>query len=131
MAEVVGAVNAARTYLGTSIDQANLEQFFAAFWEGKVNLSGLQISAPGINDLKGAYETDQPALYFRYPTTPLPDQAGGPNGIAPVFAPSVRWNDRAWSATTDRFDTAGAMHAANEMIWLHGDEISGFPDLTL
>jgi len=31
----------------------------------------------------------------------------------------------------DHFDTAGAMHAADEMIWFHSDEINGFPTVAL
>jgi hypothetical protein len=31
----------------------------------------------------------------------------------------------------DWFDTAGAMHASNELIWFHNDEVNGFPDVTL
>ena len=50
------------------------------------------------------------------------------NGIAPVFASSVTYKDGKWEI--DRtFDVAGAMHAANKMIWLHHDEVDGFPTL--
>jgi len=36
-----------------------------------------------------------------------------------------------WTAIDRRFDTAGAMHAANEFIWLHHDEVNGFPEVVL
>jgi len=36
-----------------------------------------------------------------------------------------------WTAIDRRFDTAGAMHAANEFIWLHHDEVNGFPEVAL
>ncbi len=53
------------------------------------------------------------------------------HGIAPVFAASVTIGIDGWTADRDHFDTAGAMHAANEMIWFHSDEINGFPDVHL
>jgi len=41
---------------------------------------------------------------------------------------SVTYEDGKWEI--DRtFDAAGAMHASNEMIWLHHDEVDGFPIL--
>ena len=36
-----------------------------------------------------------------------------------------------WTEIDRYFDTAGAMHAANEFIWLHHDEVNGFPEVEL
>ncbi|MDH5459729.1 MAG: hypothetical protein OEW71_01670 [Candidatus Bathyarchaeota archaeon] len=55
---------------------------------------------------------------------------GGDYGIAPVLAASVTFTGV--EVQIDRtFDSAGAMHAANEFIWLHYDEINGFPQVDL
>ena len=64
----------------------------------------------------------------------------GAVGKASVFAASVSY-DRScepsdlesdqvacWTADDSRFDTAGAFHLADEMIWFHDDEVSGFPN---
>ena len=140
VAEIAGAFNSAQLFLGARIDQSAATKVFAAWWEGSVNQSGLEIASPALDQMKAPYElldppgrgtTPAPALNYRYPTVPLPENAGGANGIAPVFAASVRWNGGRWTARHNWFDVAGAMHAANEMIWFHGDEINGFPDAHL
>lgn len=128
VAEIAGAMNAAMLFLGDRIDQTAAQDTFGKWWEGTVNLSGLQIAAPDIMDFKGLYETDQDPLNLRYPALPLPEDAGGPFGIAPVFAGSVTWSHGNWTADAAKFDTAGAMHASNEMIWFHHDELNGFPE---
>jgi len=54
--------------------------------------------------------------------------AGGKYRIAPVFASSVTYGHGEWKI--DRtFDSAGSMHASNEMIWPHHDEVDGFPEV--
>lgn len=113
------------------IDQAALTPLFGAWWEGTVNLSGFQIAAPAIPEFKGAYEILQDPINLRYPPLPLPKDAGGAHGIAPVFAASVTWTGTGWQADRAWFDTAGAMHASNEFIWFHSDEVNGFPSVTL
>lgn len=128
---ILGSINAARLFLDTRIDQDQAEAIFTGFYESAVNISGLQISSPPVGLFKGAYEQEEPELFLRYPTTPFPPMAGGDYGIAPVFAASVTW-DRAnaeWTADQYNFDTAGAMHTANEMIWFHNDEVNGFPEI--
>ena len=96
-----------------------------------VNKAGLQQSAPPIGIAKSPFEYENsPKIFFRYPTLPMPPMAGGKYGIAPVFASSVTFNGEGWNVNR-RFDSAGAMHAANEMIWLHNDEINGFPNVDL
>lgn len=142
VAEIAGAFNAAKLWLGGWIDQVGATNLFGAWWEGTVNLSGLEISSPAVNQMKGAYELLDPPgrgtvpqniLDHRYPTVPLPPMAGGAHGVAPVFAASVTWDadDQTWRSADSHFDTAGAMHAADELIWFHSDEINGFPTVTL
>ena len=88
-----------------------------------------QQSAPPISVSKSEFEYEgEPEIFFRYPDMPFPPMAGGKYGIAPVFASSVTYGDGEWKI--DRtFDSAGAMHASNEMIWLHHDEVDGFPEV--
>ena len=138
--EIAGAFNAARLWLGSRVDQSAARTVFGVWWEGSVDLSGIEISSPAVGEMKAGYElldppgrgsTNQPDLHYRFPTVPLPQTAGGPYGIAPVFAASVTFGPDGWTADHDHFDTAGAMHAANEMIWFHADEINGFPNVQL
>jgi len=136
--EIAGAFNAVQIWLGNRIDQTRANTLFGIWWEGTVDLSGIEISSPALNQMKGAYELLDPpgrgtipqnVLNYRYPTVPLPETAGGPHGIAPVLAASVTWqqDDQIWHANDNRFDTAGAMHAATEFMWFHSDEVNGFP----
>ena len=131
IAAIGGAFNATGLFLGNRVDQAALTRTFGAWWEGTVNLSGFQVASPAIPDFKAPFETLNDPLYLRYPTQPLPKNAGGAHGIAPVFAASVTWTGSGWQADRSWFDTAGAMHASNEFIWFHNDEVNGFPDVTL
>jgi hypothetical protein len=137
---IAGAFNAAGLFLGDRIDQTRATATYAAWWEGTVDQSGFEISSPAVDQMKMPYElldppgrgtTPQPTLNYRYPTVPLPQDAGGTYGAAPVFAASITWTGHHWVADHNWFDTAGAMHAANELIWFHSDEINGFPDVTL
>jgi hypothetical protein len=128
---IAGALNAAGLFLGNRIDQASLTALFGAWWEGTVNLSGFQIAAPAIPEFKGAYETAQDPINLRYPLLPLPKDVGTPYGTAPVFAASITFTGPGWYVNQDWFDTAGAMHTSNELIWFHNDEVNGFPGFTL
>ncbi len=91
----------------------------------------MQQAVPPLSFMKDPFEYEEdPLLYVMYPGMPMPPMAGGEFGVAPVFASSVSYTDDVWSI--DRiFDSAGAMHAANEFIWLHYDEINGFPEVDL
>jgi hypothetical protein len=131
VAAIGGAFNAAGLFLGDRVDQVALTRTFGAWWEGTVNLSGFQVASPAVPEFKGAFETLNDPLFLRYPTQPLPKDAGGTRGIAPVFAASVTWTGSGWASDRSWFDTAGAMHASNEFIWFHNDEVNGFPDVTL
>ena len=130
VAVIMGALNSARLFGGDAIDQAQAEEIFTGFFESAVNMSGLQMAAPPKNVAKGTFEQDEPDIYYAYPGMPMPPMAGGEFGVAPVFATEVTWDGSQWSVTNDRFDAAGAMHASNEFIWFHNDEVNGFPEVT-
>lgn len=129
VAAIVGAINSLGLFGGTAVDRDVREAIFAGFFESVVNLSGLQIATPPVELFKGAYEQEDPEIWLRYPTQPMPPMAGGEFGIAAVFGASATLVGDVWTVDRHHFDTAGAMHAANEMIWFHADEVFGFPRL--
>lgn len=128
---IFGTLNALRIFETADVDADQVNEVFTAFWETGVNKSGLQISAPPLELAKSPFEYEgEPPTFFRYgPSQPMPPMAGGDFGVAPVFATSIGYKDGAWSVVDARFDAAGAMHASNEMIWFHYDEINGFPTI--
>ena len=129
VAIIVGALNAIRIFEGATIDTERAEEVFTIFFETVLNKAGMQQSAPPIPVFKGTFEYEgEPEIFFRYPDMPFPPMAGGEYGIAPVFASSVTYGNGKWRINR-MFDSAGAMHASNEMIWLHHDEVDGFPKL--
>lgn len=131
VAVIMGALNALRFYAGDAVDQDQVALIFTDFYESAVNMSGLQQSVLPIEVGKDPFEQEDPALFYAYPETPLAPMAGGEFGVAPVFATEVTWDGEQWSVSNPRFDSAGAMHAANEFIWFHNDEVDGFPVVTL
>jgi len=105
----------------------------ASFFESAVNRSGLQIAAPPLA-LIPQYELDQlngTEVFFRYPSLPMPGDVPGTagHGTAPVFAAQVTFDPGTgtWSAVQTAYDTRGAMHLSNEMLWFHNAEVNGFP----
>jgi len=130
---IMGALNALRTFETADVKSDAVNEVFTSFWEHAVNISGLQMSAPPVKAVKSPFEYEgEPATFFRYnDSQPMPPMAGGAFGVAPVFATSVQFAGGAWSVVDANFDTAGAMHASNEMIWFHYDEINGFPVVDL
>ncbi len=127
VAAIMGAINSSMIFLGDAIDQNQAKTMFTGFFESAVNMSGLQQSVPPIPVAKGKFEQDEPPMYYGYPGIPKPPMAGGEFGVAPVFATEVKWDGGQWQVTNARFDSAGAMHASNEFIWFHNDEVNGFP----
>ncbi len=126
VAAIVGGLNAARRF--GEVDDRPIGRMLTGFFEGVVNLSGLQRSVPPVASGKDAFEQEDPEIFYGYPGLPLPDEIGE-FGAAPVFASSATFDPDTglWTEVDERFDTAGAMHAANEFIWLHTDEVNGFP----
>jgi len=131
VAVIMGALNASRLFGENVIDTNKASEIFTGFFESAVNLSHLQQSVPPKNVAKGTFEQNEPDIFYGYPGLPKPPMAGGPFGVAPVFATEVTWEGNGWKVTNDRFDSAGAMHASNEFIWFHNDEVNGFPVVSL
>lgn len=134
IAVILGALNSLRINAGPQMNPdifKDLNKITTHFFESSINLSQLQMSAPPIMFISEYEREDE--MFHRYPTLPLPPMAGGDFGYAPVFANKVIWNgfDKTWSSYKDRFDTAGSMHLANEMIWFHNDQVNGFPNVSL
>ena len=127
VAVIMGALNSLKFNAGDAVDQEQVEKLFTRFYENAVNRSGLQQAVPPLKVAKDPFEQEEPALYYGYPTISMPPMAGGEFGIAPVFATEVAWDGGSWSVTNGNFDSAGAMHASNEFIWFHNDEVNGFP----
>ena len=130
---IIGAINALRIFETADVDGDLAEEVFKTFHEEVINKGGLQISAPPLKIAKSPFEYEgEPETYFRYgKSQPVPPMAGGKFGIAPVFASKIQYKNGKWSITDSNFDSAGAMHTSNEMIWLHYDEINGFPEVNL
>lgn len=128
IAAIVGGLNAVRLHIEERTQRA--ETLLVGFFEAAVNLSGLQQSVPPVTSGKGAFELGAPAIHYGYPGLPLPGEVGV-YGVAPVFATEVQFDreSQAWTVTDASFDTAGAMHAANEFIWLHASQVNGFPEV--
>jgi len=131
VATIMGGINSARLFGGDAVDQTKASELFGNFFESAVNKSGLQQSVPPIPVAKGKFEQDEPPVFYGYPDISMPPMAGGEFGVAPVFATEVNWNGSQWSVADGRFDSAGAMHASNEFIWFHNDEVNGFPEVTV
>lgn len=130
VAVLLGAINSAKLFAGESVDSAKVEELFTAVYLNLVNKSGLQQSVPPIDAGKDKFEQEDPAIYYGYPTIPMPPMAGGDFGVAPVFATEITFQNGQWSVSNPRFDSAGAMHASNELIWFHNDEVNGFPEVS-
>ncbi len=129
---IIGTLNALRIFETADVDADRAEDVFRSFHENIVNKGGLQLSTPPIPVAKSPFEYEnEPESYFRYKGQPVPPKAGGTYGIAPVFGSVIAKDGTGWKVTDMRFDTAGAMHTSNEMIWLHYDEINGFPEVNL
>ena len=130
---IIGTLNALRIFETADVDADAAEEVFRTFFEEVINKGGLQLSTPPLPIAKDPFEYEgEPPTYFRYgPSQPVPPKAGGQYGVAPVFATSIGYKDGQWAVIDSNFDAAGAMHASNEMIWLHYDEINGFPEVDL
>jgi len=125
VAVLLGAFNAIKLFAASDVGAEKLATDMTKFFEVVINKSGLQISAPPVSFIP-PYKRKPADMFHRYPTIPLPPMAGGANGTAPVFASKVSLIFNRW-VVDKRFDTAGAMHLSNELIWFHHDQVNGFP----
>ncbi|GAB4548590.1 MAG: hypothetical protein Fur002_25520 [Anaerolineales bacterium] len=88
--------------------QQHANDLFTAVYLNLVNKSGLQQSVLPVDAGKDKFEQEEPAIFYGYPTLPMPPMAGGDFGVAPVFASEVTFS----------------------FIWFHNDEVNGFPEVT-
>jgi len=124
VAIILGAINAAKLF---SNQEEVVTPVFVKFFDTIFNQAGMQLSAPGVESI-AQYERKPDSRMHRAEELPLPRVAGGSFGIAPVYAANVEFGANGITKTHDQFDSAGAMHLANQMIWFHNSEVNGFPE---
>jgi len=128
---ILWALNSLRIFKQNQVDEKLNKKLFTSVFESLVNLSGMMRSTPPIPVSKSKWEyKGAPEMNFGYPTIPKPPMAWWKFWVAPVFAWEVEFNPEisSWKLSDERFYTAWAMHAANEMIWFHNFEVNGFPE---
>lgn len=125
---ILGALNTSRLFLGERIDRDLAELRLRVFFCEAVDLSGLQMSMPGMDFLPNWLQQREPSVHFRHGSIPLPSEAG----IAPVFAAEVSYDPLSDTWARQRiFDTAAAMRACCEFLWIDHDAVDGFPEIQL
>ncbi|MGE3796008.1 MAG: hypothetical protein AB7I38_19070 [Dehalococcoidia bacterium] len=95
--------------------KADAARLLTAFYESTLNVSGMQLSAPPGKDgaMAGEFEKTLPSVvYYHGADTPAPPESG----MLTVPAREITWSG-GWSVSDTTFDTAGAMHLANELNW--------------
>lgn len=129
---ILGALNRSRLFLKGRVNRELVELRISQFFSDAVNLSGLQMSMPSLDFLPDWIQEREPSAHFRSDLIPLPSQAGGDFGIAPVFAGEVGYDPQSdtWSRRMT-FETQAAMRACCEFIWLNRDLVNGFPEVDL
>lgn len=108
--------------------KGNVETMLTGFFESTINLGGIQQAKINPENFVPKYER-QPTIEHVYPSLPHHVKEAK---RAPVFAHEIEWQggdswENKWKVTDSNFQTAGAMHLANEMIWFHKSEVNGFP----
>lgn len=129
---ILGALNAGRLFLKDRVDRDLADLRMRIFFCKAVNVSGLQMSMPSPGFMPEWLQQREPSIHFRYNSIPLPSQADGDFGIAPVFAGEVSLDPQTqvWSRRMI-FDAPAAMHACCELLWLNHEAVNGFPEITL
>lgn len=123
VAWIIGGLNALAQRGGQ--EQQLAADILLAFYESTISLAGMQLSAPPGKDgaMAGEWEKNLPSVVYYHPAnTPPPPMAGA----LPVPAEEITWDGHAWSVTSDRFVTGGAMHLSNELNWL-GPHLGSVP----
>jgi len=133
IAWILGGINAIDNFAVGDVPEDIVNTLLTSFFESTVDMSGFMMAAPpvtvGIPEyerLPNAANVDE--KFHRYPNMMAPPAAGGSYGMAPTFGSSVTWNG-SWKLDSPMFNTAQAFTLANEMVWLHGDEVDGFPKI--
>ena len=129
---IAGALNSARLFLKDRVSSDLAELRMRVFFCKTVDISGLQMSMPSPDFLPNWLRQREPSTHFRHSAIPLPGQAVGEFGIAPVFAGEVSYDPQSQTwARRMIFDAPAAMHASCEFLWLNRNAINGFPDIRL
>ncbi len=128
---IVGALNASHMFLNDRIDRDIAVLRMRLFFCKTFNVAGLQMSMPSTDFLPEWLRQREPENHFRYDTMPLPAQAGGDFGLAPVFAGEISYDPHTdtW-ARNMWFDTQSAMHSCCELLWVNHGIINGFPEIS-
>ncbi len=125
---ILGALNAGRLFLANRIDRDLAELRMRVFFCEAVDLSGLQMSMPGMDFLPSWLQQREPSVHFRHGSIPLPSEAG----VAPVLAAEVSYDPQSDSwARRGFFDAPSAMHACCEFLWIDHEAVNGFPEVEL
>lgn len=129
---ILGALNSSRLFLGDRVDRELADLRMRVFFCRAVNISGLQMSMPSATFLPEWFQAREPSAHFRYGSIPLPSEADGEFGTAPVLAAEVGYDPQTqtWSRRM-LFDVPAAMHACCELLWMNSEAICGFPDVKL
>jgi hypothetical protein len=127
---ILGALNRSRLFLKGRVNRELLDLRIRGFFGDVVNKSGLQMSMPSIDFLPNWLRQREPSVHFRNDSVPLPSEAGGSYGIAPVFAGEIGYDLQSdtWSREMT-FEAQAAMRACCEFIWLNHDIVNGFPEI--
>ena len=128
--DIIGAFNSLRFNATDFVDRSSAEAALVGFFEATINIGGLLRAAPPKEMAASPFELARLTkdTYFAYPGMPMPPVAGGDNGAAPVDVAAIEFDPATglWSQADTGYDTAGAMHASNEMFWVWGFQ-NGFP----
>jgi hypothetical protein len=132
--DILGALNSAVNSGGDSVDSGRIQDVYAGLFESIVSIGGLiQARVPVAMEVS-PFELERMGknIFFAHPSVPTPDQAGGQFGTAAVHASEFRFDEDLgrWVVTNDRFETAGAMHTSNEMMWTFG-LVTAFPEVDI
>ncbi|MDH7481730.1 MAG: hypothetical protein QHH26_07135 [Armatimonadota bacterium] len=130
--QILGALNETRLFLRARANSRLAELRLREFFCNVVNLSGFQMSMPSTNFMPQWLRDREPSEHFRSGSIPLPSQANGEHGIAPVMAGEIGYDVQSdtWSRRMI-FDTPAAMHTCCEMIWINCNVVNGFPEIRL
>ncbi|MFQ5879088.1 MAG: hypothetical protein ACE5IZ_02795 [Dehalococcoidia bacterium] len=126
--DIVGALNALLKHGGPKVEARQVSQVLVGFFEAAINRSGLMQAVPPKEMEASPFELQRVGkdLFFGYPTIPTPDVAGA--AAVDASAITMDMEGGRWVVSDGRFDTAGAMHTANEEVWTFG-LVSGFPEV--
>lgn len=132
--DILGALNSAAINGGDGVDARAVQNVYAGLFESIVSIGGLMQARVPVAMEVSPFEMERmnEDIFFAHPSVPTPGEAGGPYGTAAVHASEFKFDESTerWVVTNHRFETAGAMHTSNEMMWTFG-LVSAFPEVDL